>query len=62
MARKYKLRLSNNYVNEDKELQVLIGACDEVQHSIKFSLKYTNSKALATDPSLSSLASAKRKP
>lgn len=61
MVRKSRLKLFNNDVNDDKELQVLIAGCGTGQHSIESSMNYSNSNVLAIDLSLSSLAYAKRK-
>ena len=61
MVKKSRIKLFNNDVNDDKELKVLIAGCGTGQHSIESSVKYANSKVLAIDLSLSSLAYAKRK-
>ena len=56
-----KLRLVDNTVNEVKAPTILIAGCGTGQHSIGTATRFKNSKVLAIDLSLSSLAYAKRK-
>ena len=56
-----KLRLFKDTINEVKAPNILIAGCGTGQHSIQTAAKFKNSKVLAIDLSLSSLAYAKRK-
>ena len=56
-----ELRLLNNRINEVDTPSVLIAGCGTGQHSIGTAARYKNSRVLAIDLSLSSLAYAKRK-
>jgi ubiquinone/menaquinone biosynthesis C-methylase UbiE len=56
-----KLRLFNYTINEIDAPDILIAGCGTGQHSIETATNFKNSKVLAIDLSLSSLAYAKRK-
>ena len=55
------LRLQNNKITEIEKPEILIAGCGTGQHSIETSARFKDSKVLAIDLSLSSLAYAKRK-
>ena len=55
------LRLFDNTINEVKAPTILIAGCGTGQHSISTATRFKDSKVLAIDLSLSSLAYAKRK-
>ena len=61
VAKEVKLKLHDNKITEVKKPDVLIAGCGTGQHSIGTAAIFENSKVLATDLSLSSLAYAKRK-
>ena len=56
-----KLRLFDSTINDVEAPAILIAGCGTGLHSIEASARYKNSKVLAVDLSLSSLAYAKRK-
>ena len=56
-----RLKLYDNKINEVKKPDILIAGCGTGQHSIGTSARFEDSKVLAIDLSLSSLAYAKRK-
>jgi hypothetical protein len=56
-----KLRLFDNTINVVESSNILIAGCGTRQHSIGTAARFENSKVLAIDLSLSSLAYAKRK-
>ena len=58
---KIKLRLFDNTINAVEAPNILIAGCGTGQHSIGTAPRFKNSKILAIDLSLSSLAYAKRK-
>ena len=55
------LRTFNNGINEVESPAILVAGCGTGQHSISTATRFLNSKVLAVDLSLSSLAYAKRK-
>ena len=56
-----KLRLFDNEIKKIQSANILIAGCGTGQHSIGTAARFKNSKVLAIDLSLSSLAYAKRK-
>ena len=61
LVERYKLKLSTPYIKKTQDLLILIAGCGTGQHSIGTAARYKNSKVIAIDLSLSSLAYAKRK-
>ena len=61
MTQETKLKLFDNTLNEVEAPNILIAGCGTGQHSIGTATRFKNSKVLAIDLSLSSLAYAKRK-
>ena len=57
----HELKLHDNKIAEVKKPDILIAGCGTGQHSIGTAAMFSNSKVLAIDLSLSSLAYAKRK-
>ena len=61
IASEIKLKLFNPEINKVEAPNILIAGCGTGQHSIETAARFKNSKVLAVDLSLSSLAYAKRK-
>ena len=61
MVDKNRLKLSNPNINKVREPYILIAGCGTGQHSIGTAARFKNSKVIAVDLSLSSLAYAERK-
>ena len=61
LVEKSQLRLSDNNINQAKQLDILVAGCGTGQQSIGTSTRFKNAQILAVDLSLSSLAYAKRK-
>ncbi|MFT4862954.1 MAG: tetratricopeptide (TPR) repeat protein/SAM-dependent methyltransferase [Pseudohongiellaceae bacterium] len=61
IVKEANLRLLDSTVTEAENLNILVAGCGTGQHSLAVASHYRNSKVLAVDLSLSSLAYAKRK-